>query len=211
MSAGARRRPRLAAAARPRTKPPEVRRGDLLAAATRLFLDKGVDPTTIDDIVAAAGVAKGTFYLYFSSKDDLVAALRARFQDRLVAHIAEGIAARPADDWQGKLRAWVERAVGGYLDDYALHDIVFHDSRPTHRHQKAHNAAVAQIETLLGEGAAAKAWRVADPRMAAIFLFHGLHGVVDGIIDAAEDGAASRRAAVKALTRLVAGVVAAAG
>jgi len=37
-----------------------------------LFARKGFDKTTVDEIVAKAGVAKGTFYLYFKSKDDLI-------------------------------------------------------------------------------------------------------------------------------------------
>ncbi len=37
-----------------------------------LFAKKGFDKTTVDEIVARAGVAKGTFYLYFKSKDDLI-------------------------------------------------------------------------------------------------------------------------------------------
>lgn len=41
-------------------------------SAYELFIDKGIDSTTIDDIVKKAGVAKGTFYLYFKDKKDLV-------------------------------------------------------------------------------------------------------------------------------------------
>ncbi len=59
-------------APRPRTKPAETRRDELLAAATVLFVAKGVGPTTIDEIAARADVAKGTVYIYFPSKDDLV-------------------------------------------------------------------------------------------------------------------------------------------
>lgn len=41
-------------------------------AAERLFLEKGVDSTTINEIVEAAQVAKGTFYHYFSSKNEIL-------------------------------------------------------------------------------------------------------------------------------------------
>lgn len=41
-------------------------------AAYELFIDKGIDNTTIDDIVKGAGIAKGTFYLYFKDKRDLI-------------------------------------------------------------------------------------------------------------------------------------------
>lgn len=44
----------------------------LLNAAYDLFLEKGVNTTAIDEIVKQAGVAKGTFYLYFHDKYDLL-------------------------------------------------------------------------------------------------------------------------------------------
>ncbi len=47
-------------------------REKIVAAAMELFAKKGFDRTTVDEIVARAGVAKGTFYLYFKSKDDLI-------------------------------------------------------------------------------------------------------------------------------------------
>lgn len=43
----------------------------LLDAAKNCFLNKGIDNTTIDDIVNQAKVAKGTFYLYFHNKRDI--------------------------------------------------------------------------------------------------------------------------------------------
>src|SRR4051794_12198344 len=48
---------------------------DLQAAALELFLRKGIEGTTIDDIVERAGVAKGSFYRYFNDKDALARAL----------------------------------------------------------------------------------------------------------------------------------------
>lgn len=44
----------------------------LTKAAYELFITKGIEKTTIDEIVKKAGVAKGTFYLYFSDKKDLL-------------------------------------------------------------------------------------------------------------------------------------------
>ena len=68
--------PPKAAGAQPRTKSPETRRQDLLDAGEKVFLEKGVAGATVEDITSCAGVAKGTFYLYFASKDDLLNALR---------------------------------------------------------------------------------------------------------------------------------------
>ena len=49
----------------------------LLAAATRLFAERGYDRTSVQEIVEAAGVTKGALYHYFGSKDDLFMAALA--------------------------------------------------------------------------------------------------------------------------------------
>jgi TetR/AcrR family transcriptional regulator, cholesterol catabolism regulator len=50
----------------------ERTRAAIRDAANHLFLDKGVDVTTVDEICEAAGISKGTFYLYFHHKEDLL-------------------------------------------------------------------------------------------------------------------------------------------
>ena len=62
----------------PGGKRDEVRRERvqaLCAAATRLFLERGIDGVRVEDITGAAGVAKGAFYYYFSDLEELSAAL----------------------------------------------------------------------------------------------------------------------------------------
>ncbi|WMJ79626.1 TetR/AcrR family transcriptional regulator [Clostridium sp. MB40-C1] len=49
-----------------------LKRNSLFNAAYELFLTKGIHDTAIDDIVKKAGVGKGTFYLYFKNKYDIV-------------------------------------------------------------------------------------------------------------------------------------------
>lgn len=53
----------------------------LLDAASAVIAEKGPDATSIEEIVAAAGVSRGTFYNYFPTTDDLVHALNARTAD----------------------------------------------------------------------------------------------------------------------------------
>jgi len=50
----------------------ERTRAAIREAANRLFLERGVDATTVDAICAAANISKGTFYLYFHRKEDLL-------------------------------------------------------------------------------------------------------------------------------------------
>ena len=49
-----------------------LKRNKIIEAASKLFLDKSFASTAVDDVVKMAGVAKGTFYLYFKDKYDLL-------------------------------------------------------------------------------------------------------------------------------------------
>jgi len=50
--------------------------------AISFFLSKGVDKTSINDIVKASSIAKGTFYLYFENKDDLINSIFEVYGDK---------------------------------------------------------------------------------------------------------------------------------
>lgn len=70
-------------------KKPEERRAEIVAAATDLFLHRGFDDTTMSEVIARVGIAKGTVYHYFASKDALldavVAQLAAAYRERRLA------------------------------------------------------------------------------------------------------------------------------
>lgn len=71
----------------------EFRTGEILAAARRLLQNRGVDTVTMEEIAAVAGVAKGTIYLYFQGKEDLIQALITQVGEQMMAEI-EAIAGR---------------------------------------------------------------------------------------------------------------------
>ncbi|TKH46201.1 helix-turn-helix transcriptional regulator, partial [Bacillus cereus] len=50
----------------------EERRKEILETAERLFLTKGYTKTTVNDILKEIGIAKGTFYHYFKSKEEVM-------------------------------------------------------------------------------------------------------------------------------------------
>jgi len=56
-------------------KKPEERKSEIIATACQLFLSKGYDRTTMQDVMRDLGIAKGTIYHYFSSKEDLLEAV----------------------------------------------------------------------------------------------------------------------------------------
>lgn len=146
-------------------------------AAQALFLKKGVGATAIEEITGGADVAKGTFYLHFSSKEEIHSALADRFQVQYVDGLQRAVLRRLEADWNGKLAAWVKAAVMGFLDNGPMVNMIFHahpqipDGRP--------NAIVENLKSLLKTGADAGAWSVQDPAFVAVFLFGGLHGVID--------------------------------
>ena len=74
-------------------KKPEERRAEMIAAASKLFVQQGFVRTSVAEIVSAVDVAKGLFYYYFTTKDDMVKAVVEGFTSFLgveAMHIAGG-------------------------------------------------------------------------------------------------------------------------
>jgi AcrR family transcriptional regulator len=133
---------------RPRTKPAEIRREELMDAAEKLFIEKGVGTTSVDEIVAVADVAKGTFYLYFESKEDLLAALQERFVAVTCDRLQRAADQHLLGDWTARLRAWVDAGVDAYLDRVALHDVVSHEYRLKNRRMNHADRAKSRRERI---------------------------------------------------------------
>jgi AcrR family transcriptional regulator len=68
------------------------RRAEILKAAREVLAEKGLDAAKVSEIVARAGVAQGTFYLYFPSKTSVVLALVEEMSQRNMEAIQEAIA-----------------------------------------------------------------------------------------------------------------------
>jgi AcrR family transcriptional regulator len=73
-------------------KPTEQRRAEILEAALGLYSSKGFNDTTMEEVAQAAGVAKGTIYLYFQSKEHLLLALKRDFMKGLTDAVADVVA-----------------------------------------------------------------------------------------------------------------------
>src|SRR5512132_2839109 len=96
------------AARLPRRQPADVRREQILDAAARVLVERGLAATTMAEVAEAASVAKGTVYLYFESKAELLAGLRARYFEGFAAMLdGPPAAGRPAPG----VAAGIERLV----------------------------------------------------------------------------------------------------
>lgn len=65
------------------TDPKEARRQEILAAALAAFSEKGYDKTSVDDIVRASGLSKGTLYWHFKNKEAIFTALVQQVFDQI--------------------------------------------------------------------------------------------------------------------------------
>ncbi len=57
--------------------------------------------------------------------------------------------------------------------------MLFHEARPPTREGMVENPIIDHLSALLEQGWRAKAWSVDDARLTAVFLFSGMHGIVD--------------------------------
>jgi TetR/AcrR family transcriptional repressor of nem operon len=159
-----------------RTKPPEQRRADLLAAGQALFIEKGIAATSLEDITTGAGVSKGLFYLYFRSKEDMVFALQEQFSNQFAERI--GNAADGQMDWPAKLDACVQASFDCYRDLSDLHEVLFRHAAhggDVSAHEPAHARLAQVLRRLLEEGSAAGAFDVEDAETTAVLFYVTMH------------------------------------
>lgn len=168
-------------------KEPEVRRADLVAAAATLFAERGVTDTTVSDIVKAAGVAQGTFYLYFDSKDAIVCAIVEALIDGMVQRIESGLA-DPDRSAVEKLEAMAAALLEISDEPYEVELMsVFH--RPDNQaiHDRVARSIgprlMPQLAAIVEQGVAEGVFVAESPAAAAWFILGALQGMEDGFSD----------------------------
>jgi AcrR family transcriptional regulator len=178
MSETVTRSPRKKAASRPGG--PALRRR-IFDAARRRLERYGYRHTTMSEIARDAGVAKGTVYLYYAGKEDLVAAIVGRILTRLEARmravVAGGGGAAPRlqrllVERVLLLRAESRRAPAAYALIHALEDP--HVDRVVRGHMAANEAIVAD---LVAEGVASRELAAVDPVTTARTLLVAFHAL----------------------------------
>jgi len=87
-----------------RQKQKEDRKERILAAAREVFFEVGIRHATVDAIAARADVAKGTVYLYFSTKEEILANLLLEGLDTLSHYLAVAFDEHAASSGEARLR-----------------------------------------------------------------------------------------------------------
>lgn len=175
----------VAPARRRAARAADARRQDLLGAARRVLANKGLVGATVSDITEAAGVAKGTFYLYFESKEALVGALKRRFADDLVAEASRFFQDVVRDDWWALADATVDAVFDFVLANQDLIQVFAQEgfiaqSRPVFA--EADERLAHLFGLAIKAGTQAGVFEAEDPELFGSFLNHAFHGVIEQAI-----------------------------
>lgn len=98
----------------------QMKRDSLLGTAFGLFTSKGIHKTSISDIVEAAGVAKGTFYLYFRDKYDIRNKLIARKSGEVFRRAERALKAAGITDLEERVIFLVDNIINQLVADRTL-------------------------------------------------------------------------------------------
>jgi len=185
---------------------PEARRTQILDVALRLFETRGFAETSVDEIVRAAGVAKGTFYYYYQTKQDVLGALASRIVAELAKEYRE-VADDPSLTPLEKLAA-----IFAMQPQPQGAGVIGNIHRPENR--ELHDRNNVEIVKVLGpivasvveQGCAQGAFEVEEPLATAQFVLAGsLFLFGDGVFDwSPEEWLTRQRGMIRLIERALA-------
>src|ERR1700704_2324547 len=124
------------------------KRERILAAAERIFARHGFFAARVSDVAKEAGVADGTIYLYFKSKDDLLISLFERRMLQLNAALAEAVAGAPPRE---QLHTFIRTYLQLVHDEPTAAEVLTIELRQSSKFMKEYdNPAFADFLRLLG-------------------------------------------------------------
>lgn len=195
-----------ASAAAGRGAPKGRRAGDkrarILEAAIKVFAKNGFHATRVSEVAKAAGVADGTIYLYFKSKEELLVSLFEDRVEKLLAFMREELPKQP--NAPARLRAVIDMQLGLLEGERELAEVITVILRQSTRLMKEFaaprfTAYLDAIARIVSEGQASGDFRKdVSPHVAARAVF----GALDGIALTWALGRAERGALGRAATQL---------
>jgi AcrR family transcriptional regulator len=164
------------------TKAPEERRLEIIETAGKLFRDKGYTNTSVEAIIREMGVAKGTFYYYFKSKEEVLEAIVDHTLDQIVA-MAEQIANDPSMDALTKMELLLSNS---QIGDEDTKEVVEHLHLPANRelHEVSNIQTVLRLSPVFAkiveQGNEEKVFNANCPLETMQFLLTGGQFLLDG-------------------------------
>ena len=179
---------RSAVTASRREREKAQRREDILQAAREVFFERGIHHATVDEVAEQAEVSKGTVYLYFDTKETILAHLLLEGLELLVADLEAAFA--PAASLPALDR--IQRLAAAYLTFFETYPSYFHliSAFDRGRFQAAispelYNQVLTRslrglrwLVRAVEQGRAEGTLRVSDARHAASLIWAGLNGVL---------------------------------
>lgn len=123
------------------------RRNEILDAAERLFSSKGYDKCTVNDILGAVGIAKGTFYYYFKSKEEVLDAIIDRVTEMVAARAGEAAADPEVSPAAKLLNIVLSMRIEREVDNELMEEL--HKRENALMHQKSLNSMVTRVAPIL--------------------------------------------------------------
>ena len=152
-----------------RTESKPVRRAQLLKAARKVFRAKGYDGATISEIVREAGVAQGTFYIYFPSKKDAAVSLREGLMESMAEAVATAVESRTSLD--DRLESLIAASFKVARKNADLFKLAFIGADETHSEMHSespeHASVLRAITDLFRDAVDAGEMEGMDPEIAA--------------------------------------------
>jgi AcrR family transcriptional regulator len=166
--------------ARRRLKP-EVRRAELVNAALTVLRGRDPGEVRVEDVTREAGAAKGTFYLYFSSWNELLVAVRSHVLSLYTNEVLDRFASvGTASQWWTTLKEECARFVDFHVELGTVHKAIFHGTAweyPIDPEQEGERV----VSRILRQGMALGACRPLDTDIAASLVFSLLHTTADAV------------------------------
>lgn len=183
------------------SKSPQERRNEILTVAMELFNQKGYEQTSVSEIVKKVGVAQGTFYNYFQSKEDVLNAACERTLETRLEAVNQVMENR-------KLKA-KEKLIHIFADvvpneqDEAVFEYLHQESNDT-LHQKwivtEITALLPYIKRIVRQGAEDGEFLVEQPEIKAEFLMVGAAFWLDrGVFTCSEQEYLEKNAALNGI------------
>ena len=128
-------------------KEAEERRNEILDVAERLFGTKGFDGTSTTDILNEIGIARGTLYYHFKSKEDILDALIERMTGSLVAKASEIAGKKDVPVLQRLTQMMLALNVNGKLGQEIMEQV--HKPQNALMHQKMQQRLLAGVRPVI--------------------------------------------------------------
>jgi AcrR family transcriptional regulator len=167
--------------------------GRILSAGRACFRTYDYAGTRVDDIVAAAGVSHGAFYLYFRNKEDLLHRMAVECADRIRA-LAADLEALPRPIDPDDLQSWVARFVAAYHDDGPVIRVWLDNRDPDPLMQSLANDSLGPLAQALAGIVEPSLSAAVDDRLAGLGLLSLLERLSSYLRDVPQDLAAATAA-----------------